>query len=68
MTEYDTSRLAALGRRRRRLTADLAELRREILPEVLAALRAGVAQARVVELSGYTREQLRRLAKAAEDE
>lgn len=64
MAEYDTGKLATLGRQRRKLNADLAENRREIIPEVIKALRAGVPQVRVVELSGYTREQIRRLDRA----
>lgn len=63
--DHDTTRLAELGRRRRKLNRDLADNRDEILPEVLAAIRAGVPQARVVDLSGYTREQVRRVCRAA---
>lgn len=59
--EHDTTRLAELGRRRRKLTRELAENRIELVTEVLAALQADVRQARVVELSGYTREQIRRI-------
>jgi hypothetical protein len=65
MDTFDTERLAALGRRRRKLNSDLADNRNEIIPEVLAAVRARVPQARIVELSGYTREQIRRLCRAA---
>jgi hypothetical protein len=65
MDTFDTERLAALGRRRRKLNSDLADNRDEIIPEVLAAVRARVPQARIVELSGYTREQIRRLCRAA---
>jgi hypothetical protein len=65
MDTHDTGRLAALGRRRRELLADLDQNRREIAPEVLAALRDGVPQVRVAEMSGYTREQVRRLARSA---
>lgn len=65
VTSYDTERLATLGRRRRKLNSDLAENRDEIIPEVLAAVRAQVPQARIVELSGYTREQIRRICRAA---
>jgi hypothetical protein len=60
--DYDTYRLAALGKTRRALRQKLDDNRAEITPEVLAALRAGIPQARVVELSGMTREWLRRLA------
>lgn len=65
IVDYDTERLAALGRKRRKLNADLADNRREIIPEVIAAVRAHVPQARIVELSGYTREQVRRICRAA---
>ncbi len=63
--EHDTARLATLGRQRRKLSSDLASNRAQILPEVLAAVRAHVPQARIVELSGYTREQVRRICRAA---
>jgi hypothetical protein len=65
MDAFDIERLAVLGRRRRKLNSDLADNRNEIIPEVLAAVRARVPQARIVELSGYTREQIRRLCRAA---
>lgn len=65
MTSYDTERLATLGRRRRKLNSDLADNREELVPEVIAAVRAHIPQARIVELSGYTREQIRRICRAA---
>ena len=63
--DYDTDRLAVLGRRRRWLARNLRGNRAELTPEVVAAVRAGVPQARIVELSGYTREQVRRICRAA---
>jgi hypothetical protein len=59
--DYDTSRLVALGKARRALVRKLADNRAELNPEVVAALRAGVPQARVAEMSGLTREWVRRL-------
>lgn len=64
METYDTARLAALGKTRRRLTRELEENRQAITPEVVAARQAGVRQADVVALSGYTREQVRRIERA----
>ena len=62
---FDAGRLSALGRRNRKLNSDLRDLRKELVPEVLAAARAGVRQVEIVELSGYTREHVRRLCRAA---
>lgn len=55
---YDTSRLVALGKARRTLVRKLAENRAELNPEVVAAIQAGVPQARVAEMSGLSREWL----------
>jgi hypothetical protein len=64
MTDYDTARLAALGRARRKLCIAAEANRDELADEIVAALRAGVPQVRVVELSGFAREQVRRIARA----
>lgn len=65
MTDHDTTRLAHLGRQRRKLLRDLADNRAEMNPLVVAAVEAGVRQARVVELSGHTREAIRKICRAA---
>lgn len=65
MDAYDTSQLADLGRRRRKLNRELKDNRRDLVPEVVAAARAKVPQARIVELSGYAREQVRRICREA---
>ena len=64
MTDFDTTRLAALGKARRRLRIEAERNREEIAAEIVAALHAGVPQVRVVELSGFAREQVRRIASA----
>lgn len=58
MTEYDTARLAELGRRRRRLRTDLAKVNGELTEEIPKALEAQVAQAEIVRLTGMTRESV----------
>ncbi|HET8684147.1 MAG TPA: hypothetical protein VFM54_20075 [Micromonosporaceae bacterium] len=58
-TGYDEGVLAALGRRRKKALADLAAIRPELTAQVAAAGRAGVAQVRVVELTGLSRDQVR---------
>lgn len=64
MSRYTTHRLAALGGRHRELVSDLAANRKEIIAEIIAARRAGVSQGVVVALSGYSREQIRRIERA----
>jgi hypothetical protein len=61
--DYDTSRLAALGKARRSLRQKLDDNRDEMTPEVVAALQAGVQQARIAEMAGLTREWVRQLAR-----
>lgn len=59
--DYDLSRLAALGRKRKRLLDQIEEVRREITPEILAAHNADVEQKTIVELSHYTRDTIRQI-------
>ena len=63
--DFDTSRLAALGKTRRTLTRKLDENRADLTPEVLAALSAGVPLVKVADLAGMTREWVRLLADPA---
>ena len=56
---YDTSSLAKLGRRRERLVAQLDEVDKEILPEVVAAKAAKVPEERIAALAGVTRQTVR---------
>jgi hypothetical protein len=66
MTDYDLTRMDELGRRyeRRRKAAD--ETREELLPEILAALAAGVPQVKIVKASRLTRERVRQIERAAQ--
>lgn len=53
--EHDTTNLARLGKRRERLVAQLGEVNKELLPEVMAAKEAGIAEERIAGLAGATR-------------
>lgn len=57
--------LTTLGRRRRKLAAELAELARTMPPLVVAAARHGVRPARLRDLSGYSDESVRRILREA---
>jgi hypothetical protein len=59
MSEHDTTRLQELGRRRRKLEAQLAELDAELTPEVFAAAQAGVPQKSMIDWTGMARESIR---------
>lgn len=56
---YDRSALANLGRQHKRARANVKDVRRRLLPEILAAHHDGVPQQEIVELTGYTREAVR---------
>lgn len=58
---YDTKRLAELGRKHRKLKADLETLREQMAPEIIAANLAGVQQKDIADLSDYTRESIRQI-------
>lgn len=58
---YDRSRLAKLGRQRKKLLDQLDELRDLLTPEVIAAELAEVPQKEIAELTYYTRETIRRM-------
>jgi hypothetical protein len=59
MTTHDTTRLQALGKRRQRLAAQLAELDNELEPEIYAAAQAGVPQVEIIRWTGMARESIR---------
>lgn len=59
--DYDTTRLAQLGRKHQRLRTDLEDLRPQLADEIRAATEAGVSQAEIAKLSGYTRDQIRQI-------
>lgn len=50
-----------MGRKRKRLLDQLEALRREMLPEILAAHNAEVPQTTIVEASNYTRDMVRQM-------
>lgn len=58
---YDTSRLADLGDRHQQTRAAYEQARDELLPEVHAALAAGVRQVDIVKMTGLTRERIRQI-------
>lgn len=58
MMEYDTARLAELGRRRRRLRTELAKISQELAEEIPKAAEADIKQAEIVRLTGMTRESV----------
>ncbi len=59
--DYDSTRLAQLGRRHQRLRADLEALRPGLADEIRLAAAAGVPQAEIAAMSGYTRDQVRQI-------
>jgi hypothetical protein len=59
MTQHDTTRLRELGRRHKRLLAQLAEVKPLLEAEIQAAAEAKVPQVDIVEWSGYKREWVR---------
>ena len=65
--EFDTSNLARLGRRRDRVVAQLAEVEAELLPEVIAAKSAKMADERIAGLAGVTRGTVRNWLKRARE-
>lgn len=67
MSEHDTTHLEALGRRRQRLVAQLADLDAELKPEIQAAAQAGVEQIQIIRWTGMARESIR-LASMTEEQ
>lgn len=64
MTEDDVrAKLRAAGDEHKAARATLAAARDAVLPLILDALRAKVGVVEVANLSGYTRESVRRLAR-----
>jgi hypothetical protein len=59
MTEYDTSRLQELGKKRQRLMGQVHELDRELDPEIRAAAQAGVPQIDIIRWTSLARESVR---------
>lgn len=67
MTSYDTTALAALGAKHQKTRAAYEQARDELLPEVLAAIAAGVRQVDIVTMTGLTRERIRQIERGAGD-
>lgn len=59
MTEHDTAQLQALGKRRQKLVAQLADLDAQLEPEIFAAAQAGVPQKDIIGWTGMVRESVR---------
>lgn len=53
--DHDTTNLARLGRQRVKLVAQLGKVDEELLPEVMAAKDARMAEERIANLAGVTR-------------
>jgi len=60
---YDPTRLKQLGDRNKAIRAEQARLREELIPEIRAAADAGVSQAEIVAITGYTRETVRQIVR-----
>lgn len=61
MAEYDPRCLSELGKRRKRLRADLAKVSKSLAEEVPRAVAAGILQSEIVRLTGMTRESVAQL-------
>ena len=57
--------LRVAGDEFRAVRASLAQAKNHLVPRIVAALQDGVSQAEVIQLSGYTRESVRRIARKA---
>jgi hypothetical protein len=60
----DWEKLKQLGRKHQRLRAELDAIRPELAEEIRAAARAGVPQALIVKITGYTRDRIRIICRA----
>ena len=60
MSAHDTTHLQELGRRRKKLMAQVAALEEELTPEIIAAAQANVKQVLIMEWTGMSRETVRR--------
>lgn len=63
MDEYDTTHLRQLSKRYRKLVDDLDAIRPDLQAEALAALGAGVRQAEIARITGWTRDNIRQMVK-----
>lgn len=60
-----STRLRRLAERRLRALAELDAAREDLHAAILADLAAGVRQVDIVKVTGYTREQIRRITRGA---
>ncbi len=60
MSEYDISNLESLGKRRRRLAADLEKLDEALAEEIPRAAAARVPQDRIIAITGLSRATVQR--------
>jgi cation transport ATPase len=62
--ETARNQLRPVGAKYRSLKASIDEVRDELHDAVIEALRAGLRPKEIVQLSGYTREHVRRIARS----
>jgi hypothetical protein len=65
MTQYDLATLSELGQRHERERAAVEQTRAQLVAEIVAAAKAGVRQVDIVRMTGYTRERVRQICRAA---
>lgn len=65
MTDYDLTRLTELGQQYAQQRAAVEKTRERLTPEIVAAARARVRQSEIVKATGYTRERVRQICRAA---
>lgn len=64
--KHDTTRLTELGRKHQETRQAYEDARDALMPEVEAAIRAGVRQVDIVKATGLTRERIRQIEKGLE--
>ncbi len=64
---HDLTKLKALGAKRKRLMAQIDELRPELETEIRAAAVADVKQVDIIDITGYSREMVRLASMSEED-
>lgn len=60
MSGYDIGKLERLGRRRRKIAAELAEIDAELATEIPAAAAASVPQDKIIAVTGLSRATVQR--------
>ncbi len=64
---YDPTHLKAIGAKRKKLMAQIDDLRPELEFEIRTAAMAGVKQVEIMEMTGYSREMVRLASMSEED-